>query len=148
MQYVWKGIDQCLLPNCIVLKGERSIFIGQRMQFHMVMSRADLSLVALLTIHAFPTPTHLFSLHSVQFPKAERRTAPRSAWQSATAGAPSSSTVGIWLCPALAEEMERDFCIADIFMPRKRLSLDRRFWGCLYFLERSTALFLSWFPCF
>ena len=39
--------------------------------------------------------------------------------------------------------MKRDFCIADMFMPRKRLLLDPRTWKPLYFLERSTNLFLS-----
>ena len=28
--------------------------------------------------------------------------------------------------------MERDFCIADMFMPRKQLSLDPRTWRSLY----------------
>ena len=33
------------------------------------MTRAALSLVALLTVHAFATPAHFFSLHRVQIPK-------------------------------------------------------------------------------
>ena len=36
------------------------------------MTRADLSLVALLTVHAFPTLAHLFSLHRVQIPLSQR----------------------------------------------------------------------------
>ena len=41
--------------------------------------------------------------------------------QSATAGAPSSSKVGIWSCRAPTAVMERDFCLADMFMPTRLL---------------------------
>ena len=45
------------------------------------MTRADLSLVALLTVHAFPTPAHLFSLHRVQIPKSRREDNAADYWR-------------------------------------------------------------------
>ena len=44
------------------------------------MTRADLSLVALLTVHAFHTPAHLFFLHRVQIPKSQREDIAADYW--------------------------------------------------------------------
>ena len=88
------------------------------------------TVVVILTVHAFPTPAQFVSLHRMQIPRNQREDNAADYWRVHGKVLPRALRAvaqSVFGCSAAARVVERDFCIEDMLMPRRRDSLDS-FW--------------------
>ena len=143
----WKENDYL-----IVCSPNGSSFILLYIDYYRGMTCCGcLCLVALLAVHAFPTPAHIFSLHRVQIPKSQGEDIAADYWRvhsQVLALALRAVAQSVLVAPGLSSgngtrNLHRD----QVHAAKATLARSTRVEMCP-FLERSTTLLLCWLPCF